>query len=101
MEPINIKLPHYKQAHILQENFKEFGIKCVYIDASRCVYITILAAPSVHKTDTGVYMTLTRKYTRFTEVRDNFDEVIKEYKAKYKEVYANNPEMLKYLETIK
>lgn len=100
MEPINIKLPHYKQALILRQNFKEFGIKFVYNTSNKCVYISLLAAPPIHTTEEGICMTLTRIYKRFTYVRDNFEQVIEEYKAKYKAYYADNPKMLIYLESI-
>ncbi len=84
MKPINIKLPHYKQAWILQENFKEVGIKFVYNHRNKHIYISLLAAPAVHVTETGVHMVLTCVYKQITDVRNNFDIVVKKYKAMYK-----------------
>lgn len=99
MKTIDIKLPHYKQAWILQDNFKEVGIKFVYNHRNRHIYISLLAAPTVYATETGVYMVFTRVYKQFTYTRDNFDVVVKEYKAMYKSYYSNNPSMLQYLES--
>lgn len=99
MKPINIKLPHYKQAWILQNNFKEVGIKFVYNHRNRHIYISLLAAPATHVTETGVHMVLTIEYKKISNVRDNFNAVVKDYKAMYESYYSNNPSMLKYLES--
>lgn len=97
MKEINKKLPIYKQAWDLTENFKEIGIKCVYNHRNRKVYLSLLNAPVFADGIAGAQMTLVGILKPFSHVRDNFQELADEYKRMYKIFYSDNPEMLKYL----
>lgn len=98
MKQINKKLPIYKQAWVLRENFKEIGIKCVYNERNRNVYLSLLNAPLFVYGVPGAQMTLIGCFKPFSVVRDNFEEFADEYKNRYRSFYSNNPEMLKHLE---
>lgn len=98
MKQIDKKLPIYKQAWILVENYKEIGIKCVYNNRNRNVYLSLLNAPVLVENVSGAQMTLVGVFKPFSHVRDNFQYFADKYKTMYKMVYANNPGMLKYLE---
>lgn len=101
MKQIDKKLPIYKQAWILVENYKEIGIKCVYNNRNRNVYLSLLNAPVFVENVPGAQTTLTGVFKPFSYVRDNFQSLADKYKAMYKIVYANNPAMLKYLELLR
>mgnify|MGYP000027335653 FL=1 len=96
MKEINIKLPLYKQAYVLAENFKEIGIKCVYNHANKKVYLSLLNAPTFVVGE-PMQMTLRRCFNSLKDVRDNFQEYANGYKKMYKIVYSNNIEMLEFL----
>lgn len=98
MKQIDKKLPIYKQAWILVENYKEIGIRCVYNDRNRNVYLSLLNAPVFVENVSGAQTTLVGVFKPFSRVRDNFQYFADKYKTMYKMVYANNPGMLKYLE---
>lgn len=98
MKEINKKLPVYKQAWDLADNFKEIGIKCFYNDRNRKVYLSLLNAPILVDGVPEAQMTLVGVFNSFSYVRDNFQDLADEYKRMYKTVYSDNPEMLKYLE---
>lgn len=98
MEKINVKLPIYQQAWILANNYKEIGIRCVYNNRNKNVYLSLLNAPILAKGVPGAEMTLVGIFKSFSYVRDNFQDCADTYKRMYKEVYSDNPEMLKYLE---
>lgn len=98
MKEINKKLPVFKQAWDLTENFKEIGIKCVYNHRNRKVYLSLLNAPILVEGVSGTQTTLVGVFNSFSHVRDNFQELADEYKRVYKIFYSDNPEMLKYLE---
>ena len=98
MKEINKKLPVYKQAWDLTDNFKEFGIKCVYNERNRKVYLSLLNAPILVEGISEAQTTLVGVFKSFGYVRDNFQDIADEYKCMYKTVYSDNPEMLKYLE---
>lgn len=98
MKQINKKLPIYKQAWTLTDNFKEIGIKCVYNNKNRTVYLSLLNAPLFVHNEPGARMTLIACFKPFSNVRDNFQAYADKYKNMYRIVYSNNPEMLKYLE---
>lgn len=98
MEKIDIKLPIYQQAWILANNYKEIGIRCVYNNRNRNVYLSLLNAPILANGVPGAEMTLVGIFKSFSYVRDNFQDCADTYKRMYKEVYSDNPEMLKYLE---
>lgn len=98
MKEINKKLPIYKQAWVLSENYKEIGIRCVYNHRNRNVYLSLLNAPVFVENVSGAQITLVGVFKPFSHVRDNFQYFADKYKTRYKMVYANNPGMLKYLE---
>lgn len=98
MKKIDTKLPIYQQAWILADNYKEIGIKCVYNNRNRNVYLSLLNAPIIAHGVPGAEMTLVGIFKPFSYVRDNFQDCADIYKRKYKVVYSDNPEMLKYLE---
>lgn len=98
MKEINKKLPIYKQAWVLSENYKEIGIRCVYNHRNRNVYLSLLNAPIFADGVAGAQMTLVGIFKPFSHVRDNFQDLADEYKRMYKVFYSDNPEMLKYLE---
>lgn len=98
MKEINKKLPIYKQAWDLTENFKEIGIKCVYNHRNRKVYLSLLNAPILVEGISGAQTTLVGVFKTFSYVRDNFQDLANEYKRMYKIFYSDNSEMLKYLE---
>lgn len=97
MKEINKKLPIFKQAWDLTENFKEIGIKCVYNHRNRKVYLSLLNAPILVAGVSDAQMTLVGVFNSFSHVRDNFQDLADEYKCMYKTVYSDNPQMLKYL----
>ena len=97
MKEINKKIPIFKQAWDLTENFKEIGIKCVYNHRNRKVYLSLLNAPILVAGVSGAQMTLVGVFNSFSYVRDNFQDLADEYKRMYKTVYSDNPEMLKHL----
>lgn len=98
MKQIDKKLPIYKQAWILTENYKEIGIKCIYNHRNRKVYLSLLNAPTFVCGIPETQETLRYCARFFSEARDNFQELADRYKNMYKIVYSNNPEMLKHLE---
>lgn len=89
MKEINTKLPLYKQAYILAENFKELGIKCVYNHANKKVYLSLLNAPTFVVGE-PMQVTLIRRFDSLKDVIDNFQEYANKYKTMYKIVYSNN-----------
>lgn len=98
MKQINKKLPIYKQAWVLVENFKEIGIRCVYYEKTKTVNISLLNAPIIARGVSDVQMTLIGCFESFSEIRDNYQEYADKYKSAYRDLYSNNPEMLKYIE---
>lgn len=98
MKQINKKLPIYMQARVLIDNFKEIGIKCVYNNRNRKVYLSLLNAPLFVSGISEAQMTLMGCFKPFSDVRDNFQAYADEYKNMYKIVYSNNIEMLKHLD---
>lgn len=98
MKQINKKLPIYKQAWVLTDNLKEVGIKCVYNNRNRKVYLSLLNAPLFVYGTSEAQMTLVGCFKPFSDVRDNFLAYADEYRNMYRIVYSNNPEMLKHLE---
>lgn len=97
MKEINTKLPIYKQAYILAENFKELGIKCTYNQRTKETFLSLLNAPNFSEGTTECEQTLIGIFDTFVYVRDNFEYLSDKYKQRYKEYYKNNPLMLKYL----
>lgn len=98
MKQINKKLPIYKQAWMLRDNFKEIGIKCVYNNRNRNVYLSLLNAPLFVYGTSKAQMTLVGCFKPFSDVRDNFQAYADKYRKMYKILYSDNPEMLKHLE---
>ena len=98
MKQINKKLPIYKQAWILSDNFKEIGIKCVYNHRNRNVYISLLNAPLFVYGVSGAQMTFVGCFKPFSDIRDNFQAYADEYREMYRILYSDNPEMLKYID---
>lgn len=98
MKQINKKLPIYKQAWVLAENFKEIGIRCVYNERTKTVYISLLNAPIIARGVPEARMTLIGRFDSFSEIRDNYQEYADKYKSVYRRCYSNNPEMLKFIE---
>lgn len=98
MKEINEKMPIYKQAWDLTDNFKEIGIRCVYNERNRNVYLSLLNAPILVEGISEAQMTLVGVFKSFNYVRDNFQSLAEKYKYMYKNVYSDNPEMMKYLE---
>ena len=98
MKQINKKLPIYKQAWVLSDNFKKIGIRCVYYDRNKTVCISLLNAPILACGISEAQMTLIGCFESFSEIRDHFQEYADKYKNMYRSFYSNNPEMLKYIE---
>lgn len=99
MKPIDKKLPVYRQAHVLADNYKEIGIRCVYNTRNRKVYLSLLGAPFLAVDVAGAQVTLVGVFRPFSHVRDNFLQCAREYMQMYRAMYADNPKMLKYLES--
>lgn len=98
MEAIYKDKPIYLQAYILSEICKDLGIKLVYNQRNKMVYISLLNAPSMVEGIEEAEQTLTLCIRDFSYVRDHIEPIANEYKNRYRSYYKGNNEMLKYIE---
>lgn len=69
MKQINKKLPIYKQAWVLTDNFKEIGIKYVYNHRNKNIYLSLLNAPLFAYGALEAQMTFVGYFKPFSDVR--------------------------------
>ena len=98
MEAIYKNKPIYRQAYILSERCKDLGIKLVYNQRNKMVYISLLNAPSMVEGIEEAEQTVVLCLSNFSDVRDHIEHIANVYKDRYRSYYKGNNEMLKYIE---
>ncbi|MEG0898376.1 MAG: hypothetical protein RSF40_01520 [Oscillospiraceae bacterium] len=93
--------PLYKEAYELAEQYKLRGVKYCYNQRNKCVYLSVLDAPTCVPNVDGCQLTgYLTVYGGVIQSRD-IDRWVDEVKRNFISEYKDNPVMLKYAETIK
>jgi hypothetical protein len=93
------KIPLWKEAIVLREEYYKRGIEYVYNQRNKNVYLSILNAPYIDPTYMGEGCKLTEHLIVYGGViaSRNIDEWEALVKKNYKEHYKENSTMLAYL----
>jgi len=94
------KLPLYKQAEMLRQEYEKRGIKYVYNQRNRNVYLSILNAPYVAEEEEGCQLTGHLIVYGGVIASSDIEKWINEVKRSYIKCWEHNPAMLKYANTI-